>query len=98
MGTWPPAWWQEAACLGAGTDIFFPVGEPGVPTEAAAYCARCPVTAECAAASRGASEGVWAGVRIRRRYIGAFIKVNGELSPAGIRKRRSRANRELAAS
>lgn len=54
-----PDWQRDAACRGAGPDLFF---DPAREHEAAAFCARCPVQAPCAAyAAREALEGVWAG-------------------------------------
>ena len=54
-----PAWMADAACRGAGTDLFFP-GTGGSTRAARAYCARCAVVAECASyAERGREVGVW---------------------------------------
>lgn len=46
-------WTERAACKGADSETFFPVGTSGPALDQAAaakaVCARCPVTAECLA-------------------------------------------------
>lgn len=61
-----PAWQEHAACRGVGAHIFY---EARYADEAAAFCGRCPVTAECHdAAVAGGEHGVWAGLdRPQRR-------------------------------
>ena len=51
-------WQHRAACAGADPDIFFSSKRMG---EAAALCARCPVTAQCRSFSAVDRVGVWAG-------------------------------------
>ena len=51
-------WQHRAACAGADPDVFFSSERMG---EAAALCARCPVTAQCRSFSANDSFGVWAG-------------------------------------
>jgi WhiB family redox-sensing transcriptional regulator len=61
-----PEWHQAAACRGVGTDVFFP--ERGESVVAAwAYCDRCPVRAECAAAGLTEHHGIWGGRSEPRR-------------------------------
>lgn len=59
-----PDWWDDAACLGVGTDPFF-VGRGKSLDEARTYCTACPVRAECVAAAVEHHErfGIWAGQR-----------------------------------
>lgn len=41
-------WWEQAACAGVPTDLFFPDrGDRFSAAEARRYCARCPVSVEC---------------------------------------------------
>lgn len=48
-------WWEKAACAGADTDIFFPLGKKGrkkeddsnTPEVIKLFCERCPVRSEC---------------------------------------------------
>lgn len=42
-------WWCHAACLGADPELFFARPEAPETEEAKAFCARCPVVAECLA-------------------------------------------------
>jgi len=43
-------WWEDAACAGMDTDIFFPPKGSTAP-EAKATCGRCSVVAECRSAT-----------------------------------------------
>lgn len=60
-----PAWHARAACRGVGAEPFFP--EPGHPHKTylaheqakAAYCATCPVVAQCRSAGAHEPEGIW---------------------------------------
>jgi hypothetical protein len=76
-------WRALAACRDADPEIFFPVGDPADPfdprnADALAYCARCPVRAECAAEALvripyGVAGGMTAGQRaayLRARRTG----------------------------
>jgi hypothetical protein len=51
-------WVARAACRGADREAFFTFDRLG---EAQAYCTRCPVRAECAAAGRR-EVGTWGGL------------------------------------
>ena len=78
-------WFDEAACRGTGTDVFFPVSE-GDADEAKKLCATCPVREEClehALSMSPAPEGVWGGLtrierhRLTRRRQKAARKARG---------------------
>lgn len=62
-----PAFWYDAACLGAGVDLWYPTqGE--VSREARAVCASCPVREECLEwALENHEHGVWGGTNDRQR-------------------------------
>ena len=65
-----PSWHAEAACSGAGADVFFlPLG--GDPGPAKALCAACPVAAECLEAGAEEGHGIWGGLsaKARRKLI-----------------------------
>jgi WhiB family redox-sensing transcriptional regulator len=64
-----PAWHNQANCRGADPNLFFPEWGDARPVEALAYCARCPVTSECLAASTEVpgTVGVWASTMQRGR-------------------------------
>ena len=61
------SWRESAACLGADTELFFPVGSAGPATAgiraAKAFCGRCPVRACCLtyALETGQAAGIWGG-------------------------------------
>ncbi len=64
----PPAWHAQAACLGMGTEPFFPIGVTGLAFDAVerarAVCARCTVPSAClewALQTRQAA-GIWGGL------------------------------------
>lgn len=71
-----PAWHRDAACRGVSTRLFFPA-DPRSKSGKACYevarrfCARCPVSAECAAAGARERAGMWGGesavARARKR-------------------------------
>ncbi|HEX9991619.1 MAG TPA: WhiB family transcriptional regulator [Acidimicrobiales bacterium] len=43
-----PSWWDDAACAGEDTDLFFPTrGDTSALRAAKAICARCPVRERC---------------------------------------------------
>ena len=81
-------WRSLAACRDADPEIFFPVGDPADPFDprnaaALAYCADCPVRAECAAEALvripyGVAGGMTAGQRAaylrHRRRAGAPVR------------------------
>lgn len=67
LGERPP-WHRQAACRGAGPELFFPAN--GEPSEAArAICAGCPVRRPCTdtAMADAALWGVWGGLGERER-------------------------------
>ncbi|MBT8197337.1 MAG: WhiB family transcriptional regulator [Acidimicrobiia bacterium] len=73
---WEPeeGWRQDAACLGAEADLFFPVSEESDETaRAKSICEVCPVRDECLqyAFSTKQTEGVWGGMTgsERRRFV-----------------------------
>jgi WhiB family redox-sensing transcriptional regulator len=72
-------WREQAACLGADTELFFPIGNSGPAAleqidEAKAVCGRCPVIEQCLKWATEVGEvGIWGGMTdsercdIRRR-------------------------------
>jgi len=68
-----PSWRQQARCLGADPDIFYPEDDEDEGLEAKAVCAMCPVAAECLEHAIAVREkfGVWGGLttKERRRII-----------------------------
>src|SRR5438067_1814886 len=61
-------WRDQAACLGADPDLFFPQrGESAEP--AREICARCPVREACLdyALRNAITHGIWGGVSVRER-------------------------------
>ena len=66
-----PAWHAQAACRGASPALFFGKASQGVgkvyEVTRAAYCAACPVVAECAAAGDHEEHGLWGGMSVRER-------------------------------
>ena len=66
-----PAWHAQAACRGASPALFFGKASQGVgkvyEVTRAAYCAACPVVAECAAAGAHEEHGLWGGMSVRER-------------------------------
>lgn len=57
-------WQANAACRGADTGLFFPVGDHGLQPDyrpALAICAGCPVMDDCREASAREPFGVWGG-------------------------------------
>jgi len=69
-------WWEDAACQGVGTHIFFPVIVRGdcmrkineLFAEARSYCERCPVRLDCLTTQikieeeTGQHDGMWGGL------------------------------------
>jgi WhiB family redox-sensing transcriptional regulator len=61
-------WSDQAACLTAEPETFFPVGSGGAALDevsaAKAICARCPVLGECRAYALSSRQpfGVWGGL------------------------------------
>ncbi len=59
-----PEWHARAACLGMGTDAFFP-GHGGSTEAARAICEGCAVRKDCLSAALAASttySGIWGGL------------------------------------
>ena len=60
-------WRERAACRGAGTDLFFPVGSAGAAADEAGrarqVCGGCLVRADCLAyaMASGQQHGIWGG-------------------------------------
>jgi WhiB family redox-sensing transcriptional regulator len=78
-------WFDDAACRGAETDVFFPTAEADSGA-AKALCAVCPVREEClehALSTSPAPDGVWGGLtrierhRLTRRRQKAARKARG---------------------
>ena len=63
-----PAWQDQAACRGTGTERFFPT-EGSSLLQARRVCSRCPVADECLeyALAHPSLKGIWAGTSERRR-------------------------------
>jgi WhiB family redox-sensing transcriptional regulator len=63
-----PAWWDDAACRGAGLATFFPE-TGGRIDDAKSLCARCPARQPCfeAAMAEPLTSGVWAGTSAAER-------------------------------
>jgi len=63
-----PAWHRQAACRGAGADVF-PERGSGSPKAALAYCKTCSVRSECLASGLAVAStgGVWGGTTGRER-------------------------------
>ena len=73
MGTGRADWRDDAACLQADPDLFFPVGTAGPAlrqvAEARRVCLACPVRVPCLqwALSQGVSSGIWGGTTEEER-------------------------------
>lgn len=85
-------WWHRAACLGADTEIFFarPDAAPVAIAEAKAFCAGCPVVAECLrdAAKTGDTHSVRGGLTGSERQA-AFPSASPSCCAAGTHARTS---------
>ena len=59
-----PNWMENAACIGAPADDFFPASPDIVTARAAKTCRACPVIEQCLehALANGEWDGVWAGM------------------------------------
>ncbi|HEY0716138.1 MAG TPA: WhiB family transcriptional regulator [Streptosporangiaceae bacterium] len=95
-GTWQGfAWRESAACLGADTELFFPVGALGPAAAdvraAKALCGHCPVQDVCLsyALDTGQTAGIWGGcdenerrsARLRQRRYARMRSVDGGSRP-----------------
>ena len=60
---------EDAACQGADTSVFFPVSDTYA-DEAKAICATCPVAEQCLeyAVATHQSDGVWGGMTALERH------------------------------
>ena len=58
-----PDWHRQAACKGAGPDLFFPERGDGRPVAALALCEDCTVRSQCLASAleEASTVGVWGG-------------------------------------
>jgi WhiB family redox-sensing transcriptional regulator len=66
----PPAWMQQAWCVGVDDVYFFPArGRPDLEKKAKALCAGCPVRERCLehALEQGEVFGVWGGTSEQER-------------------------------
>jgi len=67
-----PAWHAQAACRGAGPELFLPERGSRRYVEALTYCEGCPVRQECLASAFEFGErwtsGVWGGTTRRDRH------------------------------
>jgi WhiB family transcriptional regulator, redox-sensing transcriptional regulator len=74
-------WWEDAACRGLDSTIFYPVSEEEAGA-AKAVCAMCEVQRECLdnALENREREGVWGGAteRDRRRILRQRRRARGE--------------------
>ena len=73
QGDWVQVDWDQAACLGANPDLFFPVTGQNV-NQARQVCRECPIVDPCGeyALRVGENFGVWGGMSERqRRRIGS---------------------------
>lgn len=65
-------WFNDAACTGHNTDLWFPrTNTPNPRLEAApkAICAECPVTGECLSyALANGEQGIWGGLNDEERH------------------------------
>ncbi len=67
------SWRDRAACVGADTDLFFPIGSTGFAVlqvrEAKQVCAPCPVRSLCLdwAVKLNIDHGVWGGLSEEER-------------------------------
>jgi WhiB family redox-sensing transcriptional regulator len=64
-------WFDDAACQGADTDVFFPLSASGeAAAEAKAICATCPVRELCLehALENRPPDGIWGGLTPIERH------------------------------
>lgn len=76
------SWRLRAACIGVDDIVFFPIRESiGQYNAAKAYCAKCPVTAECLqlALDTRSLDGVFGGTTPaeRRRILNGQVDADG---------------------
>ena len=63
-------WSEVAACVGADTELFFPMDINSARSVAGVFCRSCPVVASCAALADDRREvGVWAGRFRKANYL-----------------------------
>jgi WhiB family redox-sensing transcriptional regulator len=65
----PDDFFEDSACKGADTSVFFPVSENGG-SEAKAICAACPVADQCLeyAIQTHQPDGIWGGLSAVERH------------------------------
>lgn len=65
--------WDQAACAGKDTEMFFPEGPKDFAkkiADAKAVCSGCPITAQCFSwAIENDEEGIWGGTTYRERQL-----------------------------
>lgn len=67
------SWMEDARCVGAPLEMFFPdIGESSA--KARRVCAKCPVKAECLQYGLGELTGIWGGTTDKERRV---IRRNG---------------------
>jgi len=65
----PTDWFDDAACRGESTDVFFPISDAHADA-AKAVCAGCPVREACLefALENRPADGVWGGLTPMERH------------------------------
>ena len=66
FATGRPAWFDDAACRGLDTNLFFPT-RGGSSTQAKMVCQTCPVSGDCESFAAGERFGVWGGLSEKQR-------------------------------
>jgi WhiB family redox-sensing transcriptional regulator len=88
------SWRESAACAGADTELFFPVGSTGPAVSdiraAKAFCGRCPVRACCLtyATDTGQVAGIWGGYDENERRLVRQGQRRSELTGTTAEERR----------
>lgn len=64
-----PGWYEDAKCLDADPDVFFPDGQGASPAPAVEVCRACPVMDDCAAYALEHPElaGIWGATTDKHR-------------------------------
>lgn len=83
-------WWEQAACLGAPSDVFFPEVDDYTRSrwdEARKFCEVCPVTQECVEfvmpieEASGRRDGMWGGLTPKERDVLWQNRIRGRRNP-----------------